>query len=266
MVTWDQDINTVITRYFNFQWYENLRKRFSSNKYYNQDINEIENPTTYFIDDGTCGDVIEIQHNETFFTYCWLGISQDIGETEENKTNKTLIFGYDITLELVKAIKYHLPMGDIETSNKMIKSSIAYIEELFEKFKKVTPHVEYALLLNNMFEKISEWLNASFRDIIALDVLREKTVDKLTFNINQDQLASLLHLLKESEILNLETTQDLTNFYSFCNKYFYCNKRGVGYAPIKDSKIRINDIKNKQAPDALDKVMKDLKNAYDRYS
>ena len=126
--------------------------------------------------------------------------------------------------------------------------------------------MEYAQLLNNMFEKISEWLNASFRDIIALDVLREKTVDKLTFNINQDQLASLLHLLKESEILNLETTQDLTNFYSFCNKYFYCNKRGVGYAPIKDSKIRINDIKNKQAPDALDKVMKDLKNAYDRYS
>jgi len=259
----------------NPSWYDTKKDCFLNETFYNPGIGKIyqvledekhfEDDMHFYDDDGneyetypsTEITIIDIDLVKYFWNDTYPNCSSSYDWEASFPVNGSSI-SYNIVSYLEKITK---DVTEVKTIHRCILGSIETINETIRTLLIGSLNETYEQALGYFLVKCKKDISKKFGHIKRINDMSEAYEDKLTFNINQEQLGALLYILKEAGFIDTPTPTD-TTFLNFCSDYFYF-KNQLTKTATKATSIRnkYNDAKKPQHT-ARDKVVEMLKEAF----
>jgi hypothetical protein len=271
-MAFEQRVESIILHYLTSEWYLAQRARFESEHGYESESDTIkrqENITFWGVDsegNDVQGPLEVIDKRINFNEYAWDDEMRDLTEplpSNDIHSHRTPIDASHVATKIINYMVEVLSAADSVTKYKGLKKAEEVVTEAINQLKKTTsiPHdfLEY-------FESQS---------VSELWIFNSKTVEQyrlsdapevLHFDLNQDQLAALVYLLSETGLIdNIDNKTAKSHFYNFCQRHFYCLKKGSKeFSQVLHLAKKVSDIKKGETLKPFDEVFERLKYGYDQ--
>ena len=224
----------------------------------------------------------------------------EFGESIEDLPDQEVIFETRYEIDIIDYCSLYLPIDDItcwgefayediRSSNYREVSSIiasrvkkfivshnmqqdlvfiyqletTIIKTLSDDIKLLTsgsPPIEFTEVLSNFLKSCCSDLSKKLKVYRSLHHFKSNFIDKLEFNLQQEELVALLYILNKSEFFNTLNYNDVS-FMKFCSRYFQFRK-GDAYQAPKSSNVyaeKYREIVRGTSGNGLKKVLATLK-------
>ena len=223
----------------------------------------------------------------------------EFGESIEDLPDQEVIFETRYEIDIIDYCSLYLPIDDItcwgefayediRSSNYREVSSIIasrvkkfivktnsqdlefiyqlesnIIKTLSDDIKLLTsgsPPIEFTEVLSNFLKSCCSDLSTKLKVYRSLHHFKSNFIDKLEFNLQQEELVALLYILNKSEFFNTLNYNDVS-FMKFCSRYFQFRK-GDAYQAPKSSNVyaeKYREIVRGTSGNGLKKVLATLK-------
>jgi len=207
--------------------------------------------------------VIDVNINQ----YCWNDYFEtsfsDKGYYDEELPINSKVIAYQIIQWIENTIK---GVDDIAAKHKVILSVIDTIKDQIEIFtKENSDSDEYIDILDQFLILCRQCISRrfSFTKKVHLITTEYSKNERLTFELNQEELGALLYILYMSDILKISTPGD-TSFLNFCqDRFYFYNQKAKAYTKAILLRNKFNDSK-KSSSKARKEVIKKLKAVINR--
>lgn len=256
-------IQSILSKY-NHNWFLEMKTKFREETWYDkkQDkiVIEYSSNQSYYNHDTNDLEIEEETVTFSLYTldeFCWSYTNRHFSEEEySSKFNDDSFFIHacfeiiSITQELLNQV------GSIDEKDKLITSIINLIIDEFEKLS-LEKDDEYKNLLSFLIQKVRSKFGKHFISIKDINSFIKEYHDKLEFNLNQDELAILICMLIDTDILSVHLSDD-RNIKNFAKQYFYYTNSKKEVRPAINIARKISDY----IPDStIDKVKDKLRKA-----
>ncbi len=147
---------------------------------------------------------------------------------------------HEVAYCLVKEIVlFSEELKDVVAISDFVSKTIFSIDEEINRLKETSSGNDiYNGVLADFLKSCSSKLYRKYAKELTVHELTRDFVEKLDFEIDQEEMVSLLYILAASGILKTPTINDHP-FISFCFKYFTVQKKGVSVR-LTNEKVFIN--------------------------
>jgi hypothetical protein len=156
---------------------------------------------------------------------CYLPIDEATSwgtfEFDELFSNNTLEVAWDISNMLYK---FCFSNTDVVAKHKMISVTLELIEKKIKDQLLTHDSDIYKSVMSDFLNHCSYYIHEKFSQDLAVYFSIDKKEDKLEFNLQQEELASLLYIINSAGLINTIDYND-TSFLRFCTQYFYFKKK-----------------------------------------
>jgi hypothetical protein len=261
MVTWQKNVSELLNESLTFEWFVNSYKLFITSPYFDVKKNVMKLPN---VDRKTT------KKNEfvtaDFFDFSIHGVATynyNYSQKLEKLNFIPLLF---IHVRLWQDGIEGIKTDDIFHNYRWIKKFMAHISDCLSELIDNTTDRIYSLYLQTFEINLNRFLLHKFQRIIDEYEEAYQNLDRLEFDLNQDELGALLYLIQHFVSgVNSDNRKGKIDFHTFCNRYFYYNK-GKDFAPIKNVSKKISEAKTGENHEALEKVFGLIKTAHRRES
>ena len=160
-------------------------------------------------------------------------------------------------------VKKFIVTNNIQDLDLIYQLETTIIKTLSDDIKLLTsgsPPIGFTEVLSNFLKSCCLDLDEQLKVHKSLHDLKFNFIDKLEFNLQQEELVALLYILNKSEFFNTLNYTDVS-FMKFCSRYFQFRK-GDAYQAPKSSKVyaeKYHEIKRGTNGNGLKKVVETLK-------
>lgn len=227
----------------NLTWFEAKTQAFKAYEEYNSNSNSIyilhstfspeeqqENEEGALMYSGLIESVTEIEISLRRYCACYLPLDEitywgaypyDIENPKPSKNIK------EVASSLIRGItEYLVNVHDLVKISEFISQSLARIHErLLTMEVSPSDDITYRAVLNDFLKECSDSLYRKYQKELTVINATEIVKDKVLFNLNLQELASLIFILNKTEII---PRQENPLLLEFCQKYFHFHLAG-GY-------------------------------------
>lgn len=261
-------IKSILSKY-SYDWFLGMKNLYQTDKWYSKEHDKIL--TTYTDtqtssnpeNDETETNEIDIVIDFTLEQFCW-NYKNKYYSTEEfdDRFKDSSIFFIVAISDVIQLTKnLLLQVGSIDEKDKLLKGILNLIEEECNNLSEGKP-TEYKKILEYIFQRTREEFGRNFITISDVNLFINQYHDKLEFNLNQEELAVLLSVLIDADILTVNLC-DTKNIRKFAERYFHITHgKTKKRQPAKSISSKMNDyLNNTITPATIVKVKKQLRNA-----
>ena len=263
------DLKEIIKEHvaeLDINWFQYKEAEFRRDKKYQNDreviyIVETQSYPNYGEDEELLGyEVVEDSHEYTFKTYCtchlpiceetnWgsspIWYVDSVRGYVEEKSNNINEKAYDLVTELANFLKGE---ADVFVIHKFISKQLSYIEGEIMRQKKILDNKLYGEVLDEYLKLCTYKFHKRFEKQLIRYNETVSYEDSLKFELNQNELLSLLFIIQRAGFLTYPNHRELLEF---CNNHFlYKNENGEPVRPtsLKALQKKYSDINASQAP------------------
>ncbi|MEO6962225.1 MAG: hypothetical protein ABIY90_09665 [Puia sp.] len=258
-----QHLERLIAK-LDYEWFKKKKDCFLSETFYDSSrkcIYGVINEDPVFDEEGNkIDEVYETTIDISLTNYCWKSEYPHSSNHAEEYALELPLDSSFIAYEVIRIIK-GLTEQLISNHEKhtIISSDIRTIEELIREYIKESIDVEFNLVLTEFCKRVRMIAYKEFGIIKRIHELTNDYSDKLKFDISQDQLAALIHILIQAEIIENPYISDAA-VINFCSTYFQFKNQKTGtYTPAKDLGKKLSKVRNGEADTAVARLKDKLK-------
>jgi hypothetical protein len=144
----------------------------------------------------------------------------------------------EVSTEIALHVKEFINANHIQDLDLIYQLEATIIKTLSDDIKLLTsgsPPIGFTEVLSDFLKSCCFYLDEKLKGHKSLHNLKLNFIDKLEFNLQQEELVALLYILNKSEFINTLNYNDVT-FMKFCSRYFQFRK-GDGYQAPKSSNV-----------------------------
>ena len=149
---------------------------------------------------------------------------------------------------------------DLEFIYQLESNIIKTLSDDIKLLTSGSPPIEFTEVLSNFLKSCCSDLSTKLKVYRSLHHFKSNFIDKLEFNLQQEELVALLYILNKSEFFNTLNYNDVS-FMKFCSRYFQFRK-GDAYQAPKSSNVyaeKYREIVRGTSGNGLKKVLATLK-------
>jgi hypothetical protein len=225
-------------------WYIQKRASFVNHNFYDKNLDKLYDKFIIVDDERNPEEPVEIEHgiDVDIIKYCWFDSSYGTFENPMAYPEDLAVNSYTIAEKIVSLINATINENiDNSSKYKVILHVINTVQtqiEILSNDNKLDE--EYIAILDDFSSRFSARVNKKYRQIFNVYALTNEygTQDQLKFDLNQEELASLMYILYIADMIHCPNIND-TRFLHFCQNHFYYKHR------TKKTHVKANLIMNK---------------------
>jgi len=235
-----EKINNEVTQ-LSYEWFLEKKKLFENEPFFDKSLGKVYDVITdkYFFteDDGKIFETErEIVIDRDLTHYCWNSnfygsIQRDSINYPDESIINTPIDANVISSTILGLITEEAShYTEIKATHTLLTKTYSHLKTFTNELTKTNTDSLYLMAISYFREQFQLQLVKAFDYTLKQIDLLDTQVDKLEFNLGQEELAALLFILNKCEFFNTANIYD-TSFLRFCRDYFYFKKGDIYKQP-----------------------------------